>query len=55
MGLLKGLMLVGVGVYAGIYACQNYDVPRVDDPQNIMKKIQDYLKQYEKPPTDKPK
>ncbi|CAF0738574.1 unnamed protein product [Brachionus calyciflorus] len=48
MGLLKGLVIFGAGVYAGIYACQNYEVPRVDDPQNIIKKVQDYLKQYEK-------
>jgi hypothetical protein len=53
MGIVKGLLLIAIGAYAGIYACQNYDVPRVDDPQNLLKKVQDYLKQYEK--QDKPK
>ena len=48
MGLLRGLLLLGIGFYGGIYASQNYDVPKVDDPQMILKRVQDYLKQYEK-------
>lgn len=53
MGVLKGLFLIALGAYGGIYACQNYDIPKIDDPQNILKKVQDYLKQFEKP--DKPR
>lgn len=53
MGFFKNVFLLALGAYGGIYACQNYEIPRVDDPQNILKKIQEYLKQYEKP--DKPK
>jgi hypothetical protein len=53
MGAFRGLILLAIGAYAGVYAAQNYDVPRVDDPQNILKKIQDYLKQYEKTPPNK--
>ena len=53
MGLLKGLFLIGIGAYGGIYACQNYNVPRVDEPKEVLNKIQEYLKQYEKP-ADKP-
>lgn len=49
MGALKGLFLIAVGAYGGIYACQNYDIPKIDDPQMILTKIQDYLKQFEKP------
>jgi hypothetical protein len=49
MGFFRGLIIFAAGAYAGVYACQNYDVPRVDDPQNLLKKVQDYLKQYEKP------
>ena len=49
MGLLKSIMLLAIGAYGGVYACQNYDIPRVDDPQNLLKKVQDYLKQFEKP------
>lgn len=53
MGLLKGLMLLGVGLYGGVYMCQNYEIPKVDDPENLLKKFKDFLAQYEKP--DKPK
>ncbi len=49
MGLLKNILLLAVGAYGGVYACQNYDIPKIDDPQNIIAKVQDYLKQYEKP------
>ncbi len=49
MGMFKGIFLLAVGAYGGIYACQNYDIPKVDDPQALWKKLQDYLKQYEKP------
>lgn len=49
MGLAKGLLLIAIGAYGGVYACQNYDVPKVDDPQALLKKVQDYLKQFEKP------
>lgn len=40
---------MAVGAYGGIYACQNYDIPKIDDPQNILVKVQEYLKQFEKP------
>lgn len=53
MGILKGLMILGVGLYGGVYICQNYDIPKMDDPQNYFKKFQDYISQFEKP--DKPK
>ena len=53
MGALKGLLLMAIGAYGGIYACQNYNVPRVDDPQALLVKIKEglneILKQYEKP------
>lgn len=40
---------MAIGAYGGIYACQNYNVPRVDDPQALLERIKEYLKQYEKP------
>ena len=49
MGVLKGFLLMAIGAYGGIYACQNYNVPRVDDPQALLERIKEYLKQYEKP------
>ena len=52
MGVFKGIFLIALGAYAGVYASQNYDIPKIDDPQNILKKVQDYLKQFEKPPKE---
>jgi len=54
MGLFKGLFLFGVGLYSGVYVCQNYDIPKMDDPEKLLKKAKDYLAQFEKPP-EKPK
>ncbi|MPC25171.1 hypothetical protein E2C01_018274 [Portunus trituberculatus] len=31
----------GVGVYAGIYITQNYEVPRVDEPSKLWEKLSD--------------
>jgi hypothetical protein len=49
MGFLKGLIIFAAGAYAGVYASQNYDVPPIDNPKKMIEKIQEYLKQYEKP------
>lgn len=49
MGLIKALFIFAAGAYSGIYACQNYTVPPIDDPKEIWNKIQEVLKQYEKP------
>ncbi|XP_077543262.1 uncharacterized protein LOC144155594 [Haemaphysalis longicornis] len=40
----------GAGVYAGIYAAQNYQVPRVDEPQELWRKVKDFADQYRKSP-----
>ena len=53
MGLIKGFIIFAAGAYGGVYACQNYDIPRIDDPKNLWAKLQEYLKQFEKP--EKPK
>ena len=49
MGFFKGFLIAAVGFYGGVYACQNYDMPKIDDPQQILQKVKDYLKQFEKP------
>ena len=49
MGFFKGLLQLGIGFYGGIYVCQNYNVPKVDSPQQILQNIKDYLKEFEKP------
>lgn len=48
MGLLKSLITLGVGVYAGVYMDQNYKIPKVDDPKEILKQVQEWLENYKK-------
>ncbi|KAH8258737.1 hypothetical protein KR038_005164 [Drosophila bunnanda] len=35
----------GAGVYTGIYVSQNYEVPRVDDPQKLMERLNEKMKE----------
>lgn len=42
-------LTLGVGVYAGMFIAQNYDVPKVDDPEKVIEKIKDFAEQYKKP------
>lgn len=37
-----------VGVYAGIYADQHYQIPRVDDPKAIWKKLEEFVEKHKK-------
>jgi hypothetical protein len=48
MGIFRALLTFSLGVYAGMYAAQNYEVPKVDEPSIAMKKLSDYLEQYKK-------
>lgn len=48
--MLKFIVSFGAGVYAGIYAAQNYQVPRVDEPQELWRKVKDFADQYRKSP-----
>ena len=52
MGLIKTLVVFGLGFYSGVYVTQNYEVPKVDDPSTVyektVKSIGDYLEQYRK-------
>lgn len=36
-------LTLGLGVYAGMYLAQNYDVPKVDNPTNVYEKFLDIL------------
>lgn len=33
-------LTLGVGAYGGMYIAQNYDVPKVDEPEKIFEKVQ---------------
>jgi len=48
-----GALTFGAGIYAGIYICQNYQIPRVDEPQIIWQKLTDFMEKHKKGPADK--
>jgi hypothetical protein len=50
MGALRSGIYLLLGFYAGVYACQNYNIPKLEDPQVMLTKLQEYLKEYEKKP-----
>lgn len=46
--MFRGFWTFALGVYAGVYLSQNYEVPKVDDPQSIIKKIKEYADSHRK-------
>lgn len=36
---LYSKLTLGVGVYAGMYIAQNFEVPKVDEPEKIFEKL----------------
>ncbi|XP_025195996.1 uncharacterized protein LOC112595119 [Melanaphis sacchari] len=49
MGMLSTIVSFGLGVYTGLYAAQNYEVAKVDDPGVIIDKMKKYLDEIMKP------
>ncbi|KAH8378811.1 hypothetical protein KR009_001540 [Drosophila setifemur] len=43
--LFFSTLTFGAGVYTGLYLSQNYEVPRVDDPQKLIQKMNDKVKE----------
>lgn len=48
MGLLAKIVCFFIGGYAGAYADQNYDVPKIPSPSEIQTKVEQFLSQYRK-------
>ena len=48
MGILKSVFTFGFGFYCGAFAAQNYQLPKMDEPQELWRKFQDYIDQYKK-------
>jgi len=48
-----GALTFGAGIYAGIYLCQNYTIPRVDEPQILWQRVLDFMDKHKKSPGDK--
>lgn len=46
--LVGGAVTFGVGVYAGIYITQNYEVPRVDEPSKLWEKVKEWAESHKK-------
>jgi len=42
------LLTFSAGIYAGIYITQNYTLPRVDDPTELMEKVKEFTDKYRK-------
>ncbi|KAK2180477.1 hypothetical protein NP493_441g01035 [Ridgeia piscesae] len=51
MGFFSAALWFAVGMYAGIYIDQHYQVPNVDESKEMINKLREFLEQYKK---DKP-
>ncbi|EDW40310.1 GL25182 [Drosophila persimilis] len=43
--LCFSLLTFGAGIYTGIYTSQNYQVPHVDDPQTLVQRMNDKIRE----------
>ncbi|XP_034107262.1 uncharacterized protein LOC133845080 isoform X2 [Drosophila sulfurigaster albostrigata] len=43
--MFKFLLTFGAGVYTGIYVSQNYEVPRVDNPQKVVERMNEKFRE----------
>ncbi|XP_015042802.1 uncharacterized protein LOC108153010 isoform X2 [Drosophila miranda] len=43
--LYFSLLTFGAGIYTGIYISQNYEVPRVDDPQKLVQRMNEKIRE----------
>ncbi|XP_077281720.1 short transmembrane mitochondrial protein 1-like [Temnothorax americanus] len=48
--MLRFLISLSIGVYAGIYIAQNYEVPRVDEPSKLYQRVIQFLEENKKKP-----
>lgn len=44
--MLKALISFGLGVYTGLYLSQNYEIPKIDDPSQILVKLKEFAEDY---------
>ena len=43
MPFLRTLITFSLGVYAGIYTTQNYEVPKVETPKGIYQRVKESI------------
>jgi len=46
--MVRGMFAFLIGVYAGIYISQNYDLPKVDDPSALVEKVKEFADKHRK-------
>lgn len=46
--MFKFLVALAMGIYSGVYVSQNYDVPRVETPSELVEKIVDIIDECRK-------
>lgn len=46
--MFKFLITLSIGIYAGIYISQNYEIPRIDEPSKIIERIKEITDEYKK-------
>ncbi len=48
MPCLRTLITFSLGIYAGIYTTQNYEVPKVGSPKELYAHVKDYINSKKK-------
>ncbi|UJR26933.1 hypothetical protein I4U23_008241 [Adineta vaga] len=48
MTFFRTLITFSLGVYAGVYTSQNYEVPKVQSPKELYERLAAYLTSHEK-------
>jgi hypothetical protein len=43
MPLLRTFITFSLGVYAGIYTTQNYEVPKIESPKGLYQRAKEYI------------
>ncbi len=49
MPCLRKLIIFSLGIYAGIYATQHYEVPKVESPKQLYEQAKVYISSKKKP------
>jgi hypothetical protein len=49
MPFLRTLVTFSLGIYAGMYTTQNYEVPKVESPKEYYQRVKAYITLKKKP------
>ncbi len=48
MTFFRTLITFSLGIYTGIYASQNYEVPKMESPKELYERLAAYLSSHKK-------